>query len=161
MFTFDSKSNTNMYTFTMQVPDYLAQWATHHLGNPVEFPKDSPESRLIKLFIDKQPRNRLPDLRGNLAIKIPSSKAKDPRAGYFYMSPRAQTIIKECLSALFIQNLWAELSDINKVNCELSTAIYAWLEKHGIADTYWECVRQKYYRLRKLYEDKGIKLKDY
>lgn len=150
-----------MYTFTMQVPDYLAQWATHHLGNPVEFPKDSPESRLIKLFIDKQPRNRLPDLRGNLSVKIPSSKAKDPRAGYFYMSPRAQTMIKECLSSLFIQNLWAELSDINKVNCELSTAIYAWLEKHGIADTYWECVRQKYYRLRKLYEDKGIKLKDY
>lgn len=148
------------YTFYINVPSYIREWATHHLGNPVEFPRDSPENRLIKLYIEKQPADKQP-VRGNLEIKIPMTKQKDPRCGYFYMSPRSQQMIAECLQTLFIQNLWSELGNIHKYNCELTTAIYAWLEKHGISDTNWECIRQKYYRLRKLYAAKGIKLKDF
>lgn len=149
------------YTFSLEVPEYLEQWANFHLGNPVEFPRDSPESRLIKLYVDKLPKTVDHPTVGNLQVKIPYSKQKDPRNGYYYMSPHAAQMIKECLETLFIQNLWAEMSDIQKVRCELTTAIYAWLEKHHIADTYWECIRQKYYRLRKAYLEKGIKLKEY
>lgn len=147
-----------MYTISIEVQPYLAQWATHHLGEPVEFPRDSPESRLIKRFLEKQPRDLPPQLDGNLRVKIPQSKEKDPRAGYFYLSPRAVGLVKESLYSLFVSNLWAELGDASRYNCDLTNLIYAWMDKHGIADEYWECIRQKYYRLRKLYADKGVKL---
>lgn len=150
-----------IYTFRVKVPQYLEQWAKHHLGNPVEFPRDSPENRLIKLFVDKQPKDKVPVIDGNLEIKIPQSKSKDPRNGFFYMSPRSQQMIVECLNTLFINNLWAELGTIENFNCELTTAIYAWLENHGISDNNWECIRQKYYRLRKKYFEAGIKLKEF
>lgn len=149
-----------IYTFSITVPDYLKEWCQHHLGNPVEFPRDSTENRLIKLYIDKKSNCAKPSF-GNLEIKIPQTKQKDPRSGYIYMSPRSQQMIVECIETLFIQNLWAELGSINKYNCQLTTAIFGWLEKHGMSDKHWECVRQKYYRLRKLYAEKGIKLKDY
>ena len=149
------------YTFTIDVQPYLAQWATHHLGNPVEFPRDSPENRLIKRFLDKQPRDLPPQLSGNLHIKIPQTKEKDPRAGYFYLSPRAVSLVKESLYSLFVQNLWAELGDSHQYKVELTNLIYAWLDKHGIEDKYWECIRQKYYRLRKLYAEKNIKLTEF
>lgn len=150
-----------MYTFSIEVQPYLAQWATYHLGNPVEFPRDSPESRLIKRFVEKQPRDLPPQLAGNLKIKVPQSKEKDPRAGYYYMPPRAISLVKDSLYSLFVCNLWAELGDAGKYNVDLTNLIYAWLEKHHIEDRYWECIRQKYYRLRKLYAEKQIKLAEY
>lgn len=149
------------YTFYINVQPYLQQWAIHHFGNPVEFPRDSPENRLIKRFIEKQPTNTPPTTNGNLAIKIPMSKEKDPRNGYFYMPPRAANLIKESLYSIFIQNLWTELGDSHNFNCELTSLIYTWLNKHNISDQYWECIRQKYYRLRKSYAQKGIKLANY
>lgn len=147
-----------MWTFYIDVQPYLAQWATKHFGNPVEFPRESPESKLIKRWVEHQPKDAPPQLSGNLQIKIPITKEKDPRAGYFYMPPRALSLVRESLETLFVQNLWTELGDAQRYNCELTTLIYAWLEKHGIDDHYWECIRQKYYRLRKLYAEKGVKL---
>lgn len=149
------------YTFSVQVQPYLAQWATHHLGNPVDFPRDSPESRLIRRFLDRQPQAAPPRSNGNLRIHIPTSKEKDPRCGWSYMPPRAAEAVADSLNTLFVWNLWTEIGDADIQKCDLTKLIYAWLEKHGIDDHYWECIRQKYYRMRKLYAEKGIKLKDY
>jgi hypothetical protein len=70
-------------------------------------------------------------------------------------------LVKESLYSLFVQNLWAELGDSHQYKVELTNLIYAWLDKHGIEDKYWECIRQKYYRLRKLYAEKNIKLTEF
>ncbi len=136
---------------------YLAQWATHHFGNPVEFPVGSIENRLIRRFLDKEP-TAVPDTSGNLLVAIPYSKEKDPRSGWTYLSPSARKAVRESLYTLMLRNLWTELGDLAHVNCELSTLIYSWLEKHGMDDSSWETIRQKYYRLRKLYGEKGIDL---
>lgn len=148
----------NQFVVYLEVEPYLKEWAEKHFGNPVEFPRDSVENRMIKRFLEREPKDRLPDLTGNIAVKIPMSKEKDPRAGFTYLSYNAKRAVHESLMTLFLRNLWAELGDLGKVNCQLTTLIYAWLSKHGISDENWECVRQKYYRLRKTYHEKGVYL---
>lgn len=147
----------NEYLIYLEVPAYLAQWARRHFGDPVELPRDSVESRLVKRMLDKEPSD-VPDLSGNLRLKIPMSKEKDPRSGWTYLSPCAKRCLQESLYTIFLQNLWSELGDLQNVNCELTSLIYAWLEKHGIDESQWETIRQKYYRLRKLYACKGVRL---
>lgn len=146
------------YTITIDCEPYLAQWATHHFGNPVHFPPRSIENRLLRRFLDTTLGNPNQDNRGNLRIVIPYSKEKDPRCGWVYLNLSAKKALHESLMTLFLRNLWNELGDMDNCNCELTTLIYAWLEKHGIEDSCWETIRQKYYRLRKAYADNGVNL---
>lgn len=144
----------------LQVEPYLAEWIKASHGDPVDMLKDSPESRLLKLFLEKQPAGVLPDNPAdfNLAIKIPWYKEKDPRV-YFYLSEKAKELIAECYQTLFIQNMWRELGNLHECNCSLTSLIYAWLDKHGISEEHWETIRQKYYRIRKKYStEKNIKV---
>lgn len=144
----------------IKVEPYLAEWIKHSHGDPVVMLKDSPESRLLKLFLEKQPEGVPVDNPAdfNVAIKIPWYKEKDARV-YFYLSPKSKSMIAECYETLFIQNLWTELGSVRNFNCSLTTLIYAWMEKHNINEEHWETIRQKYYRLRKKYAtEKNIKL---
>lgn len=149
-------SDFNIY---LKVEPYLAQFIHKALGNPVELPRESPESKLIKRFLDKTPSDLLPDTGSdsNLTVIIPFFKEKDPRV-YNYLSPRAKLLLIESFDTIFLNNLWVELGDLGNLNCNLTDVIYAYLEKHGIEEDYWETIRQKYYRIRKKYNEKGIKL---
>ena len=139
----------------LKVEPYLAQWVTNHLGDPIDFPRDSPESKLIKRFLDKTPLQDNPDLDGNVKVLIPYSKQKDPRF-YNYLRPMAKSLLVESLESMFITNLWAELGSVQGVSCSLTSLIRAWLEQHGISEDYEETIRQKFYRIRKRYQKKGI-----
>lgn len=147
------------YFIYLKVEPYLAQWLTKALGDPIDFPRESPESKLIKRFLDKQPDNATPDTGtdGNLRIIIPWSKEKDPRT-YNYLSPRAKEMLVESLDTIFINNLWTELGGLEDIRSSLTNVIYAYLEKHNINEDHWETIRQKYYRIRQRYQKKGIKL---
>lgn len=136
----------------LKVETYLAEWIKHAHGDPVQMPKDSPESRLLKLFLERQPANIPIDKPSdfNVAVRIPWYKEKDART-YFYLSPRAKAMIAECYETMFLHNLWCELGSVENLTCSLTALIYAWLERHGMSDEHWETVRQKYYRLRKRY----------
>lgn len=149
---FDYLCSMSEMCIYINVEPYLAEWIKHSFGDPVVMPKDSPESRLLKLFLDKQPADVPIDRPSdfNVAIRIPWYKEKDSRT-YFYLAPRAKAMIAECYETMFISNLWLELGSGHNLNCSLTTLVYAWLERHGINDEHWETVRQKYYRLRKRY----------
>lgn len=147
------------YYIYLKVEPYLAQWLKKSLGDPVELPRESPESKLIKRFLDKQPEGVNPDTGtdSNLMVAIPWSKEKDPRT-YNYLSPRAKKALIESFETIFINNLWTELGSLEGINSTLTNVIYAYLEKHGIDEEHWETIRQKYYRIRKQYMQRGIKL---
>lgn len=150
-------SDTCIY---LKVEPYLAEWMKASHGNPVQMVKDSPESRLVKLFLEKQPIDIPIDNPNdfNIAIEIPWYKEKDPRV-YFYLTERSKAMIAECYQTLFVQNMWRELGQLQECNCSLTAIIYAWLDKHGISEEHWETIRQKYYRMRKRYAlEKNIKL---
>lgn len=142
--------------FYIKLEGYLHQWLTHSLGNPVVFPRGSNENAVIRRFLSKLPPNKQPDIYqdGYTAIEIPYSKAKPPRT-YNYLGPRAKFAIKQVIEDLFRQNLWFEMSDV-AMSGGLNKNIMAWCEMHGIDDNYSEAVRQKYYRMRKTYNSKGI-----
>lgn len=148
------------FLITIQVEPYLADWIHCHFGNPVKLIKESPEQVLLKRFLDKAPLDYNPiGEEGNVRIEIPSFKEKDARCGYHYLSPRAKGLLAESFETLFLLNMWSELGNLDNVNCELTSVIYAWLEKHKMDDRHWETVRQKYYRLRKKYrQEKNIKI---
>jgi len=74
-------------------------------------------------------------------------------------------------------NLWEEVGTIKTANCSWTPLIRAWCEKHGLLkdlngattvvavqqaeefnDKIIECLRQKFYRMKKRYEDKNINI---
>lgn len=145
------------YIIYIKVSPYVAEWAVNSLGNPVEFPKDSVEHRLIKKFLEKTPETISPDIKGdnNLSVRIPFFKVKDPRV-YNYMNDASKDLLIESLETLLIQNLWSELGSLENLNCSAKKMIISWCRMHGISEMHEDTIAQKFYRLRKRYAKKGI-----
>lgn len=142
--------------FYLKLEPYLHQWLTFSLGNPVVFPPGSNENAVIRRFLTKLPRDKEPDIyqSGMTAVCIPDSKAKPPKI-YNYLGPHAKQAIRGIIEDLFRQNLWFELRDVT-LSGGINRHIIAWCEMHGIDDQYCETVRQKFYRMRQAYNEKGI-----
>ena len=149
----------SQFVIYIKLEKYLAEWLTHSLGNPVVFPTGSNENAVIRTFIQKLPKETLPDapLEGDTAICIPDSKAKPP-SSYNYMGEKGKKALHEAIMDLFIQNLWNDLKRIENTNIGINTRVAAWCEMHGISLDRVETVRQKYYRIRDAYTKKGINL---
>lgn len=141
-----------------RVPRYLAEWTIHEFGgqNPVQLPRKSPESDILRMFLTRQPDDVPVDLGlgANLSVVIPTFKHPDPdwRRGYYYLPPKASFAFISRLKTRFKIQLWEELFILDNQQREISALVYAWMEKHGIADdpTSWETIRQAYYRCRKI-----------
>ena len=150
-----------MFVIYLKLEKYLMQWLTHSLGNPVRFPAQSNENAVISRFLTKLPEEKSPEMfqEGLTPIVIPESKAKDPTI-YNYLGPRAKEAVIESIEDLFRRNMWAELGDMmaNEQSVGVNKIVAAWCEMHGIDDDYIETVRQKFYRIRKAYTNKGINL---
>ncbi|UBD73556.1 hypothetical protein K6V26_20780 [Parabacteroides goldsteinii] len=165
-----------MNTITLNVEPYLAAWLTRHFGNPIELLKDGPEAKLLKRLLDKQPDNITPET-GNISVSLQYFKDKDPRV-YSYLCESGKYALIESFEAMFVNNMWSEIGNLENLNCRLTSVIRGWCEKHGIIQPTnhitemnllkqveeqnarnFETVRQKYYRLRKkYYRHAGVKL---
>lgn len=146
----------------IKLEKYLAEWVTHSLGCPVVFPTGSNENAIIRTFIQKLPKDTLPETRseGDTAICIPDSKAKPP-SSYNYMGEKGKKALHEAIMDLFTRNLWNELRPIDSINIGVNTRIAAWCEMHGIGLDRVETVRQKYYRIREAYKKRNINLQNF
>lgn len=175
-FVFLLENYVKMNTIALRVEPYLAAWMEKHFGNPVILIKDSPESRLLKRLLDKQPEDiSMED--GNIFVSIPFFKEKDPRV-FSYLCGSAKCALIESFESIFLNNMWTEIGDLKNINCQLTSVIKAWCEKHGIIVPVdritdvaklklleeqnaknFETVRQKYYRMRKkYYKECNVKL---
>lgn len=138
----------------------MAQWAIHEFGGttPISLPKHSIERRILEFFLQKRPDNLPSDIdnNANLVIQLPVFKEKDPMRGFSYLPPRAQKLLVRTLKNRFKIKLWDDLHVFSNCGEEISSLIYAWMEKNGIEDSpqNWEAIRQIYYRQRKFYEKK-------
>jgi len=149
----------NDFFIYLKVPQYLKDYLENHLGDPVKLPKDSPESILVKRFLQKKSDAPEPDLGEgcNLRVQIPWSKEKDPRI-YQYLPPVAKQCLISSFDDILVTNMWNDLMPLIDSRCTLTNLIYAWMEQHGIDEDHWETIRQRFYRLRKKYMKTGIKL---
>lgn len=150
------------FVFYINLPKYLADWVTNRLGNPVVFPWSSPQNAIIRTYISKQPSEvnvELPDGKA-VAIAIPDSVAKPPEV-YNYMGKLGKDAVAETIKDLFLRQLWTEITPLSGSRVKLNKLIAAWCEMNGIKIDDVETVRQCYYRIRKGYAKKGIKLKNF
>ena len=154
-------AHMSQYCIHIKLEKYLAEWLTHSLGNPVVFPTGSNENAVIRCFIQKLPKDTLPDVASEdtTAICIPDSKAK-PASSYNYMGDKGKKAVREAILDLFIRSLWNDLSRIEGSSIGVNTRIAAWCEMHGIGIDRIETVRQRYYRIRDAYSKKGINLQN-
>lgn len=151
----------SQYLIYVNLPKYLAQWATTRLGNPVVFPAGSPQNAIIRAYIRKRLPGEAIDVRGDddrTAIAIPDSAAKPPEE-YNYMGERGKLAVVETIKDLFKRALWCDISPLEKSSCGLNKLIAAWCELNGIDIDRVESVRQCYYRIRADYAKCGINLK--
>ena len=76
---------------------------------------------------------------------------------------QSKVAVIEAIEDLFLQNLWDELATLAHMNNGkgVNSHIAAWCEMHGISLDHVETVRQKYFRIRKAYTEKGIDLRNF
>ncbi len=152
----------SQFVIYIQLPKYLSEWLTHHLGNPVVFPASSPQNSIIRTFLLEKTNNTQPDCGGPgmTAIAIPDSAAKPPER-FHHMTQRGKEAVAESCKDLFLRALWADISPIVESPVGLNKLIGAWCEANGIDIDRIETVRQCYYRIRKDYAKRGINLRNF
>ena len=141
----------------IKVEKYIKQWLEHSLGNPVRFPPHSYENEVLRRHLQKRPRSAPvffddPDM---VAVIIPDSSERKPEF-YNYLGIRGQRALQSAIDGLFRLALWSDCAPLLHSKRELNRGIDEWCKMHGIALDYREAVRQKFYRIRKSYQIKGI-----
>lgn len=150
----------SQFVIYISLPKYLAQWLTFKLGDPVVFPPSSPQNAIIRTFISRLPSGTVPETRteGVTAIAIPDSAAKPPKT-YNYITGKGKDAVAESCKDLFLRALWTDISPLHQCPVGINTLIAAWCETNGIDVDSSEAVRQCYYRIRRDYFKKDIKIK--
>lgn len=156
----------SQFRLYLKLKPFLREWLVHHFeGEPIEFPVQSVENATIRRFIQKLPKDKLPEQQkeDEVAILIPYSKAK-PAAYYNYMGPMGKAALAEIIDDTFKRHLWNEIGAIEDACLRegrdflLLKTIRGWMEVNGISINNEETVRQRYFRIREAYRRKGINL---
>ena len=148
-------------TFTLQMEQYMRQWLIHSLGEPVAFPPQSYENSIILRYISKRTEASCPagghrsDSLPSVEVIIPDSNEK-PSEFYHHMGRRGCRALVAAIDNLFRLDLWSACAPQIHSRVELNSFIDEWCERHGIDLDFREAVRQKFYRMRKSYREKGI-----
>jgi hypothetical protein len=147
------------YYLYLRTRPYLADFIKNAYGDPVALERDSPEVRIIRKFLSRTPKGKLPDSGegSNLIVIIPWFKEIDKRV-YNYLSRPAKKTLLESFNQMLEHSMLEEIGKLeNYYSGKISTLIYAWMEKHGIPDneTNWYTLSKKYYRLRNRYLKKS------
>ena len=142
------------------LPKYLSEWLVSRLGNPVVFPASSPQNAVIRTFINRPPKDYVPETgsESTPAIAIPDSVSK-PANTFFYMTRKGKEAVAEACKDLFLRALWTDLSPLIESPVGLNSLIAAWCESNGIGLDRVETVRQCFYRIRKDYARNGVNLR--
>ncbi|SHE57555.1 hypothetical protein [Dysgonomonas macrotermitis] len=153
----------------LKMERYLGQYVTHHWGDPIRLSSNSPEAKLVRRFLDKNPKDTEldslsdEDITTYYRLEIPWSKEKDPRV-YNYLYPGSKKLLIDYFESILVNNMCTELLELScDPNIVLSDLILAYCEKHGMTNIddqkNFETIRQKFYRARKKYmEENNVKL---
>lgn len=148
------------FVIYLQLKPFIAQWLTHHFGNPVTFPPQSVGNRRITSVLLRRPADIPPETGGPglTPVAIPYSKQKDPE-GWNYVTHHGKRVIMEYIDALFEDNLYSEFREMCDDDSKIQTAAYAWCEMHGVSINYADTIRQRFYRDRCKLMSKGVDLR--
>lgn len=144
----------------LKLKPFIRQYLVHAFGDPVRFDDHSVTNARIISVLQRKPGYHCPDTPADdlTAVCIPYSKQKDP-AAFNFVSSKGKTLIIEHIEAVFLMNLWNEMSQMCGDDTKLQTAAYAWCEMHGIDLDYADTIRMRYYREKKKLLEHGIDLR--
>lgn len=141
----------------VKVERYIKEWLEFHLGNPVRFPDRSYENELLHAYLSKRPCD-LPPAKPQgcfVSIVITDSLHRKPEF-YNYLGSRGQRAVASAIDALFRLDMWSGCAPLLHSSKEINKGIDEWCACNGISLDAREAVRQKFYRIRKAYMEKGI-----
>ena len=146
-------------TVYLRLEPYLRQWLTHNFGSPVRFPPRSYENMLLHRLLSRPAAGATtatgptcpPD---SVAIVITDHAQRRPEY-WCHLSRRAQAEMARAVANLFCLALWSECVCLIHSGT-LNRGIDSWCQANGIALIYREGVRQKFYRMRRLYAQNGV-----
>lgn len=156
----------SQFRLYLKVKPFVKQWLIHHYdGEPIEFPSQSVENATIRRFIQRLPKDKLPEPQkeNEVAILIPDSKAK-PAQYFNYMGVLGKEALEEVIEDLFKRALWNDLGTLEDQYeregkpFKLLKMIRAWMEMNGISIDHEDTVKQRYFRIREAYRNRGINL---
>jgi len=138
------------YFIYLAVPEFLANYVKSLYGNPVELPKDSVESRIIKELLRKMPSNEKPDMGkdSNLMIRIPQYDHPDPRV-YNWLSNPGKQILQNSFFELLMKEFYKELLSMDKLECEINLSIYEFMDRHDMPLSSFDMFQKRFFRYKK------------
>lgn len=149
------------FVIYLKLKPFIRQYLVHHFGNPVRFDDHSvTNARIVSVLQRRQPMYNREESEDPDAVPvcIPYSKQKDP-ACWNYVSERGRKFIIEHIEAVFLSNLWNEMSEMCGDDTKLQTAAFAWCEMHGISLDHADTIRMRYYREKVRLLKHGIDLR--
>jgi hypothetical protein len=143
-------TSMNDYFIYLTVPEFLACYITSIYGNPVQLPKDSVESRIVKELLRKLPCYVNPDHEkgSNLIVQIPQFDFPDPRV-YNWMSAPGKTILQESFFELLWKNFYKEMESFEKLDCQINLCIIEFMDRHNLPQNSFDMFQKRYYRWKK------------
>ena len=101
------------FVIYVELKPFIAQWAVHHYGCPIEFPAQSVGNARIISVLNKRPQDAVPDVEreGLTPICIPYSKQKDPES-WNYVSQNGKRFIVQYIEAVFRDTMYNELNQM-------------------------------------------------
>lgn len=149
------------FVIYLKLKPFLRQYLIHHYGNPVRFDDHSVTNSRIVSVLQRLPpmyTREEPEGPDTVAVCIPYSKQKDPVC-WNYVSERGRKFIVEHIEAVFLDNLWKEMSEMCGDDTKLQSAAFAWCEMHGIDLDYADTIRMRFYREKIRFLNHGIDLR--
>jgi len=135
---------------------YLRQWAEKNLGNPIIFAAGSAENAIIKKNLVRS-RGKEVQLNkdGCICILAPTMSGKRPTE-YNYFRKEGISQLRESIETLFRIDMWYGIIPF-LTGRDIRQKLFDWCKSKGITtEENYEAVRQKFYRIRKYYQQSGI-----
>lgn len=144
----------------IKLPAYLRQWLVNSLGYPVRFPPRSFENLLLTRLCQRRPSSAPIETScpmGNVPVVLPDNSYHRPEF-YNYLGTKGAREMARAIENLFRLHLWSECSYLCARPGLLNSGLNDWCRAQGIDEVYREAVRQKFYRMRSLYNGTTIRL---
>lgn len=137
----------------------VALWATYKLGNPLRFIKKSPLNAMLRQLCTQRPRGvpiQIAPQEGEVEVVIPDDPYR-PSEVYNYLSNHAARELAMAITDLFELHLWQGCAPYLGTK-GINDAVRRWCSSVSITAEYHDAVIQRFYRIRKRYEQQGIVL---
>lgn len=146
---------TNLLIY-IPLTGYLRQWLIGRMGSPVSFPRGSYENAVIARHLSRLPKGLAPHLCGpdDVPVCVPVVHGKPPEV-FNYFGRRGVAELTEAILTLFTLDMWHGIAPL-LTSARLNDGINDWCKARGISLDNREAVRQRFYRIRKAYGERGI-----